>query len=170
MHRHPHAPRTLALIAAFKFAKAAVLGIVAFEVLRLEQPAEAARVAAWLAALPIATGHEGIVRAARALLGLSAHALDVGAGIASVYSALYATEGIGLWRDARWAKYLTSITTGLLIPVELWEVVTHFAALKLAAFAVNVAILAYLVRLLRSELKQERHEAIQTCPTPASRS
>jgi uncharacterized membrane protein (DUF2068 family) len=62
---------------------------------------------------------------------------------------LYGVEGVGLMLGERWAEYLTVVATGLLIPVELYEVAVHFSVLKLLVLAGNVAIVAYLLWLLR---------------------
>jgi uncharacterized membrane protein (DUF2068 family) len=62
---------------------------------------------------------------------------------------LYGVEGVGLMLGERWAEYLTVIATGLLIPVEIYEVALHFSVLKLLVLAGNVAIVWYLVWVLR---------------------
>ena len=58
-------------------------------------------------------------------------------------------EGTGLWLDQLWAEYLTVIATSLLVPFELYELVHHPSALKAGGLVVNLAIVAYLVHLLR---------------------
>jgi len=65
------------------------------------------------------------------------------------YGGLELVEGTGLWLDQLWAEYLTVIATSLLIPLELYELVRHPTALKAGGLVVNLAIVAYLVRLLR---------------------
>ena len=144
-------PRALALIAVFKLVKSTLLVVLALLLFRLRQPEAGARFAAWLAALPIASGHELVGRAVRELAGLDAHTMILFAVIALAYATLYLVEGYGLWRNTRWAEYLTIVATSLLVPLELWEVLVHFSATKLLALVVNLAIVAYLVHLLRSE-------------------
>jgi hypothetical protein len=51
--------------------------------------------------------------------------------------------------DQLWAEYLTVIATSLLIPLELYELVHHPAALKAGGLVANLAIVAYLVHVLR---------------------
>ena len=76
MHRpHLHGPRTLALIAAFKFVKSALLIVLAVALFHLRQPDATAHFAAWLGALPLATGHELVARAIHELLGLTPHTM-----------------------------------------------------------------------------------------------
>jgi uncharacterized membrane protein (DUF2068 family) len=62
---------------------------------------------------------------------------------------LFAIEGWGLWREKRWAEYLTVIVTASLIPLEIWEIIRHLTWLKVAALALNIAIVLYLLHLLR---------------------
>jgi uncharacterized membrane protein (DUF2068 family) len=63
---------------------------------------------------------------------------------AIAYAALEATEGIGLAMRRRWAEYLTVIATGILIPYELYEVVTHPTLFKVGALLLNLAVVGYL--------------------------
>ncbi len=57
---------------------------------------------------------------------MSEHTLGLFAMIALGYAVLYAVEGFGLWINARWAEYLTVMSTTLFIPLELWQIGTHF--------------------------------------------
>ena len=160
MHRpHLHGPRTLALIAAFKFAKSALLIVLAIALLRLRRPEIGARFHEWLGTFPLATGHELIDRAVRGLLGMSTHTMGLVAAIALGYAGLYAVEGFGLWQNARWAKYLTLVATSTFIPLELWQVVLHFTPMKLLALAINIAIVIYLIWLLHADIVAERRAA-----------
>lgn len=147
---HLHGPRTLALIAAFKFVKSISLVALAIALLRLRLPEAGAHFREWLGTFPLATGHELIDRAIRALLGMSTRTMGLVAAIALGYAVLYAIEGFGLWINARWAEYLTVISTSLFIPLELWQIASHFTPMKLLALVINVAIVAYLIWLLRS--------------------
>jgi uncharacterized membrane protein (DUF2068 family) len=71
-----------------------------------------------------------------------------------VYSALFFTEGIGLFLQKRWAEYFTAVITASFIPFEIYELVAReFSVLKLALLFANVAILIYLVWRLRHERK-----------------
>lgn len=149
---HLHGPRTLALIAAFKFVKSLFLVVLAILLFRLGHPAAIEAFAHWVGTLQIATGHEFVGRAIRWLVGIDAHTIALFGAIALVYATLYAIEGYGLWQNRTWAKYLTVVSTCLFIPIELWEMHRHFTPTKVVALVVNVAIVAYLVWLLRHEL------------------
>ena len=80
---------------------------------------------------------------------LHASEVRIAALFALSYGGLELVEGTGLWLDQLWAEYLTVIATSLLIPLELYELVRHPTALKAGGLVVNLAIVAYLVRLLR---------------------
>ena len=65
------------------------------------------------------------------------------------YGVLELVEGTGLWLDQLWAEYLTVIATSLLIPVEVYELVHRPSVWKAGGLIVNIAIVAYLVHVLR---------------------
>lgn len=65
------------------------------------------------------------------------------------YGVLELVEGTGLWLEQLWAEYLTVIATSILIPLELYELVHRPTLWKAGGIAVNLAIVAYLVYVLR---------------------
>lgn len=67
-----------------------------------------------------------------------------------IYAGLFATEGIGLLLRKRWAEYFTIVTTGGLLPFEVFELARHFTTARLAVMVVNVLIVWYLVARVRS--------------------
>ena len=62
-----------------------------------------------------------------------------------VYAAILLTEGIGLLLRKHWAEYFTIISTGIFIPLEVYELAKHFTAVKLLVLMVNAAIVVYLI-------------------------
>ena len=70
------------------------------------------------------------------------------------YSALLFTEGIGLMLEKRWAEYFTIIVTSSFLPLEIYEVFHHFHWGKVALLVVNVAIVAYLVWVVKKNHAQ----------------
>jgi uncharacterized membrane protein (DUF2068 family) len=64
------------------------------------------------------------------------------------YSALALTEGIGLLLERTWAEYLTLILTVSFLPWEVFELIRHSTWIKAGLFAINLAVLGYLVWLL----------------------
>jgi uncharacterized membrane protein (DUF2068 family) len=67
-----------------------------------------------------------------------------------IYAGLFATEGLGLLLRKRWAEYFTIVTTGGLIPLEIFELTRHFTVTNLMVLFVNVLIVGYLVARVRS--------------------
>lgn len=70
------------------------------------------------------------------------------------YATLFATEGVGLWLEMRWAEYLTIVATGLLIPIELYEIARRVTPLRCLALVANVLIAVYLVWRVRTKVSQ----------------
>jgi uncharacterized membrane protein (DUF2068 family) len=64
------------------------------------------------------------------------------------YSALALTEGIGLLLERTWAEFLTLALTLSFVPWEIYELVRHATWIKAGLFAINLAVLGYLVWLL----------------------
>jgi len=65
------------------------------------------------------------------------------------YSALALTEGVGLLLEKVWAEYLTLILTISFLPWELYELVHRPDWFRLSLLLINLAVLWYLVWLLR---------------------
>ena len=146
--RHTH--RALQVIAAYKFLKVAALLFVAIGAFGMLDAERFDAFTAWLIDLPIHHGHELVARLVDRLLDFGPRKV-LAVGIAAcVYAGVFAVEGWGLWREKRWAEYLTTIVTASLIPFEIWELVERFTLLKIAALVVNVLIVVYLVSLLRA--------------------
>ncbi len=80
------------------------------------------------------------------LLGTRLKAIGM---LALVYSAVLLTEGIGVWLEKRWAEWLMVIATASLVPLEAYHLVHRPSLVKLALIAVNVAIVIYLILVLR---------------------
>jgi uncharacterized membrane protein (DUF2068 family) len=77
------------------------------------------------------------------------------------YSALALVEGIGLLRQKTWAEYLTLGLTISFLPWELYELGRDPSWMRWLLLATNLAVLAYLVWLLR-RIKQLMHQGRQS--------
>jgi uncharacterized membrane protein (DUF2068 family) len=64
---------------------------------------------------------------------------------AAAYAALEGSEAYGLWRQRRWAEYLTFIATTLFVPYEIYELSEKLTVFRIGAFVINLAILLYLL-------------------------
>jgi uncharacterized membrane protein (DUF2068 family) len=92
------------------------------------------------------------------LAGTDAKKLDEVSFGSFVYAALFAVEGIGLWMKKRWAEYLTIVITTSFIPLEIYELVKHFSAAKVATLVFNVAVVVYLVvRVVSDRARRPAH-------------
>jgi uncharacterized membrane protein (DUF2068 family) len=80
---------------------------------------------------------------------LRKHEVQLFGVLAIGYAALEITEGVGLFYRKRWAEWLTVIATSLLVPIEVYELVRHPSWLKAGGIVVNIAIVVYLVRVVR---------------------
>ncbi|HET7063527.1 MAG TPA: DUF2127 domain-containing protein [Rudaea sp.] len=144
-----HAHRALRVIAAYKAVKALALIIVAIAAFDLVQSQHVVALADWVTQLPFHQGHRYAVAAVDKLLGLGPRKFIAIGTVACIYASVFIVEGWGLWREKRWAEYLTVIVTASLIPLEIWEIFHHFTWLKIFALALNAAIVWYLIHLLR---------------------
>jgi uncharacterized membrane protein (DUF2068 family) len=149
MTEHGERVGVLRLIAVFKFAKAFLLGTVGLGALKLLDPAVAARAEEWLRGLAMSYDRhamQGVLVFVSRLTPERLEALGIGAFL---YAALFTTEGIGLWLGKRWAEYLTVIATGSFVPFELYELARRPSIPRMAALALNLAVVAYLIHHLR---------------------
>jgi uncharacterized membrane protein (DUF2068 family) len=78
--------------------------------------------------------------------------MAIGAGT-FFYAFLGFLEGTGLILRKRWASYLTIVITASLLPFEGYELARKLTWVRLAVLAVNLAILAYLVVMVRREVR-----------------
>jgi uncharacterized membrane protein (DUF2068 family) len=90
------------------------------------------------------------------LHNVHASELKVVAVFALVYGVVEIVEGAGLWLDKLWAEFLTVGSTSLLLPYEFYELVRKPTAFKAGGILVNIAIVVYLVVVLRRRLERER--------------
>jgi uncharacterized membrane protein (DUF2068 family) len=70
------------------------------------------------------------------------------------YAALHTVEGLGLILGYHWAEYLVIVATGSLIPFEIYEIARKFTVLRISLFLLNVAIVIYLVVILRRDRRE----------------
>ncbi len=146
-----HSHRALKYIAAFKLVKALGLIIVAVAAFDLVQSRHVVALADWVAQLPFHQGHRLAVDMVDKLLGFGPRKFLAIGTVACIYASVFIVEGWGLWQEKRWAEYLTVIVTASLIPFEVWEIFQHFTWLKIFALVLNVAIVWYLIYVLREK-------------------
>ena len=52
---------------------------------------------------------------------------------------------MGLWSLRRWGEYLAVVATSIFLPLEVYELTEKITWLRVLAFVVNLALVAYLV-------------------------
>jgi uncharacterized membrane protein (DUF2068 family) len=141
--------RLIAIDRAFHFV---VLGLLGIAILLFASHRESFRDRFYRVVTDLQGGVAGSGRVHHGLLGeidkaftLQSSRLHLFAAIILVYAAVEGIEAVGLWYQRRWAEYLTFIVTASLLPLEVYEIVTRLSPLKIVAFVINVAVVAYLL-------------------------
>ena len=88
----------------------------------------------------------------RILLDAAANLTDVRlwwlAAGALGYAILHLAEAWGLWLARRWAEWLAVVSSGLFLPLEMYELCARPSWLRATLLVVNLAVTAYLARVL----------------------
>jgi uncharacterized membrane protein (DUF2068 family) len=86
------------------------------------------------------------------LLGLINHAFRLDPRIltwlalgCAAYAAIEIVEGVGLWLLKRWGEYFAMVATSLGLPYEIYDLTAKVTVLRVVAFAINLALVIYLV-------------------------
>jgi uncharacterized membrane protein (DUF2068 family) len=144
----------LRTIAVYKLVKVLLLLALAYGEVRLSDASLAAKLVTWASARPLGLEHDVATRFLQWFSGLSASRLHALRIVTLAYAAVFATEGIGLWMQKRWAEWLTVIITASLIPLEVWEMIFRPTIGKTAVVVANTAIVIYLAWHVRSKGKR----------------
>lgn len=149
--------KILTMIASFKFVKAATLvaiGLGAFQLIRTDFQEQATAI---FDGLGQSVDVVPVLRLLRNIGALPASSLRlVGAG-AFLYATLFIIEGIGLWRQKRWAEYLTVIATASFIPFEIFEITRRVSLPRVGALVINLLVVAYLIWRIKHPLYSQLH-------------
>jgi uncharacterized membrane protein (DUF2068 family) len=82
------------------------------------------------------------------------------AQVAFAYSLLRFTEAYGLWRERAWAEWLALVSGTLLVPLEVRELIRGVTLLRLSVFLGNLAIIAWMLYLIRGNYRRRRADAL----------
>jgi uncharacterized membrane protein (DUF2068 family) len=146
--KQPRSP-VLILIGLFKLLKAILLLIAGIGALKLLHKDVAATVTHWTQVLRVDPDNRHVHRLLEKLFRISPKQMKELSAGTFFYAALFATEGTGLLLHRRWAEYFTIVTTGLLLPLEIYELSHRFTVAKLVVLIVNALIVVYLARRVR---------------------
>jgi uncharacterized membrane protein (DUF2068 family) len=150
----------LAVIAAFKVVKGLLLLLVGLGLLQLMHAEIATLFSLLIEALHLNADSRIIHALVLKVDALQPHTVLVAGLVSLGYAGLLLLEGIGLWLERSWAAYLTVISTSLLLPFELYEVIDRLSIFRVGILMLNLAIVLYLV----SQLK--RHALRSRAPVP----
>jgi uncharacterized membrane protein (DUF2068 family) len=89
--------------------------------------------------------HDVLSRELQRLVDLDKGTVLVLALTATAYCVIEGVEAYGLWRERRWAEYLTVVATAGFLPFEIHELIDRVTVLRVGALVVNLAILSWLV-------------------------
>jgi uncharacterized membrane protein (DUF2068 family) len=83
---------------------------------------------------------------------------------AALYALLRLVLAGGLWRGRAWAEWLTAISAGFYIPLEIYELSRGLTPIRAATFVGNVLIVLFMIHAIR---KRRAAQATGSCPAPA---
>ena len=139
----------LRAIAALKFFHAVTLTAVGLGTLGLLEPRWNEAAVDLLHRLALGHGHRFAAALAEHALTVlhaaSPHGILAVALGAFLYAGVFLVEGVGLWRCKRWAEYLTVFVTASLLPFEILALERRLTLPRVAAFALNVLVVGYLL-------------------------
>lgn len=138
----------LKTIAVFKLTKALLLAGIGFGALELVNPEIADQAQRWANGFAWHLGHGGPAVQA-GLAHLQAFRLPIVGAAALLYAALFAVEGVGLWKARSWAEYLTIIATASFVPFEVYELARRATWPRGVTLLVNLLVVAYLIVKVR---------------------
>ncbi len=143
--------KVLRLIAIFKLLKAALLIAVCAGALRLVHTDVTTLVEKWVARFGLNPGSRYVGHVIVEAASLTPNRIkDLAVG-SFLYSALFLTEGIGLWLAKHWAVWFSTIITSSLVPLEVREIYRHASSAKVLVLVINIAVVGFLIYRIRSQ-------------------
>ena len=140
----------LVLIGLFKLVKALLLVVVGIGAIKFLHKDVATAVMHWVQLLRVDPNNAFVHRIIAKLFLVTPKQLRELSVGTFLYAGLFTTEGLGLLLRKRWAEYFTIVTTGGLIPLEIYELSRHFTVAKTVVLLVNILIVWFLVARVRS--------------------
>jgi uncharacterized membrane protein (DUF2068 family) len=146
----------LAAIAVFKLVKGALLLLVGLGLLKLMHADIATLVSRLIETLHLNADSRIIHALVLKVDALQPHSVLVAGLVSLGYAGMLLLEGIGLWLERSWAAYLTVMSTSLLLPFELYEVMDRVSLLRVGVLALNRVIVLYLIVQLKRHTLDSR--------------
>jgi len=82
------------------------------------------------------------------------------ARIAFAYAALRFTESYGLWKGRTWAEWVALVSGTLLLPFEVRELTRGITLMRCVLFVGNVAVVLYMLYVIRTNHRERREAAL----------
>jgi len=148
----------LRLLAADKALRGLLMGVVAFGVVAFAGHRDAVQrtLDAYLPLLSPLAERLGVrlqdaaaMHLIESALGLPSATIDLVAAGVAAYAALNLVEAVGLALMRRWGEYVSAVATSAFLPLEVHELLLQVTPLRLAALAINLFLVAYLVTTKR---------------------
>lgn len=146
--RHAH-DRGLLLIGLFKLAKSILFFLIGVGVVHLLHKDISDEIMRLAVALRFDPESRFVAMVLSKADLIDAHRLKLLSFATFGYSAVALTEGVGLLLEKVWAEYLTLCLTIAFLPWEMYELVRKPDMFRVGLLLINLAVLAYLVWLLR---------------------
>ncbi|UVT14965.1 MAG: DUF2127 domain-containing protein [Nitrospira sp.] len=144
----------LAAIAVFKLVKGVLLLLVGLGLLKLMHAEIATLFSRLIETLHLNADSRIIHALVLKVDALQPHSVLVAGLVSLGYAAMLLLEGVGLWLERSWAAYLTVISTSLLLPFELYEVIDRVSVLRVGVLLLNLVIVLYLIVQLKQHTFQ----------------
>ena len=165
--KHVDSSRMLFAIAAYKLLHGTAFVLLALAVHHLVLTGDAgATVTHWVREIKLDPQNRHIHAVLEKLTGVSPNRLRELSIGTLVYASLFYIEGIGLLFRRRWAEYMVVITTGVFLPLEIYEVCERLTALRIGILLANAAIVAYLIVRLYKTRPPKPQPAMPAPQTP----
>ena len=146
----------LAVIAVFKVVKGVLLLLVGLGLLKLVHAEIATLFSLLIEALHLNADSRLIHALVLKIDALQPNSVLLAGLVSLGYAGMLLVEGIGLWLELTWAAYLTVVSTSLLLPFELYEVIEQVSILKVGVLMLNLVIVLYLISQLRRHTLRAR--------------
>jgi uncharacterized membrane protein (DUF2068 family) len=153
---HPTQRNLLRVVASFEFAKGVFVLLIGLSALLLVHKDAWVIAESLLALLHVSTDRQW----AQVFLDFADRITDArlwaAAQFAFAYSVLRFAEAYGLWKQRTWAEWLAFVSGTLFLPLEIRGLMRGITVLRSAVLAANLAIVLYMLFLLRAERQRHR--------------
>jgi uncharacterized membrane protein (DUF2068 family) len=106
--------------------------------------------------------HSGLFGLFQHALAIKPGTLHIVAALAAAYAVVELIEAVGLWLAKRWGEYFAAVVTAVFLPYEIYEIYDKFTFTRVVLFAINLALVLYLLltkRLFGLRGGKEAYEA-----------